>query len=145
MDKTKRQKVIIKDKEQETDQEKRAKLIDCFVNEVPLEEIIKTYGFTVRQINRLKKHKTFEQEIKERRRSALLATQDPAHIYIKKSQEALYTLMNTTKDERIKMDAARYLLKEVRDNIDMMSTLHTRNEIEQIKEELNILNKQDGE
>jgi hypothetical protein len=52
--------------------------------------------------------------------------------------------MNTTKNERLRMEAARYLLRAVYENIDMMATLHTRNEIDEIKKQLNIELEIDG-
>jgi ribonuclease D len=126
-----------------TDQ--REILINCFLDDVPLEKIMETYGLTLKQITQLKKNKLFSKELQEKIKTALLETQNRSHIYIRDGQKALYHLMNTTKNERLRMEAARYLLRAVYENIDMMATLHTRNEIDEIKKQLNIELEIDGE
>jgi predicted transcriptional regulator len=123
----------------------REKLINCFLEDIPLEEIMKRHGMTLKQINQLRKSKDFEKELQERRKTVLLETQDLSHIYIKEGQKALYQVMKTTKDERIRMEAARYLLRAVYENLDMMATIHTRYKIDEIKQQIELELRVDGE
>jgi hypothetical protein len=114
----------------------RENLINCLLEDIPLEEIMERHGMTLKQINQLRKNKDFEKELRERRKIALYETQNLAHIYILEGQKALYQVMMTTKDERIKMEAARFLLKEVRDNLDVLETFKERDKIDKELEEL---------
>jgi hypothetical protein len=113
-------------------------LINSFLNELSWEAVKEKDNLSWKQITQLKENAFFMAELKKRQHNALIETKDSSHIYIRESQKALYKVIKTSKDERNILDAAKVLLKSVYDNIDMIETLHTRYEINDIKKQLSL-------
>ena len=112
--------------------------INSLLTELSWEDAREKNNLSLKQITQLKEDAFFMRELKKRQHNALIETKDSSHIYINASHRALYKVIKTSKNERNVLEAAKVLLKSVYENIDMIETLHTRNEIDEIKKQLSL-------
>lgn len=117
---------------------KQENLINGLLNGDSWEDAKEKHKLTWKQINQLREDSLFAEELKKKKRISLVETNNHGHIYITDGLKALHSLTKNSKNERVKLEAATRLVKLVHENIDIVTTLNTRNEIDEIKKQLNL-------
>jgi hypothetical protein len=117
---------------------KQETLINELLNGYSWESTKEKHKLTWKQINQLRENNLFVEELKKKQRILFTETNNHSHLYITDALKALQLLTKTSKNERIKLEAATRLIKAVHENIDIISTLNTRTEIDDIKKQLSL-------
>lgn len=117
---------------------KQENLINELLNGESWETAKEKHKLTWKQINQLRENSLFAEELKKKQRIYFTETNNHGHIYITDGLKALHSLTKNSKNERIKLEAAKTLIRAVHENIDIITTLNTHNEIEDIKKQLSL-------
>ena len=117
---------------------KQENLINELLNGDSWESIKEKHNLSWKQITQLRENTFFIEELRNKQKRLFIETNNHSHIYITDALKALHLLCKFSKNERIKLEAAKTLLKSVHENIDMVATLHTRYEIDDIKQQLSL-------
>jgi hypothetical protein len=124
---------------------KQENVINCLLNGDSWEATKEKNSLSWKQISQLRENKLFVDELKNKQKIFFIETNNHSHIYITDALKALHLLTKNSKNERVKLEAAKSLLKAVHENIDMITTLHTRYEIDDLKKQLSLDLDLDGE
>jgi hypothetical protein len=117
---------------------KQETFINSLLTELSWDDAREKNNLSLKQIAQFEENIIFVEELKKRQHKEIVRTKDNSHIYIRESQKALYKVIKTSKNERNIVESAKILLKSVYDNIDMIETLHTRYEIDDLKKQLSL-------